>query len=231
MTVDTNGTDSISGPVICTADQTQTEETTGELFTGSCTNDAGLQHRRSSADGQARQDRAVGDAGGHRGTRRRERLVHQQRDRRDDGSDTISGPVTCTREPVTDDRDDRARVQRLLHQQGGTDRHAAALTVKLDKTAPSATLTASGTQGTNGWFLDDVTVKTSGSRHDQRPGHLHAGPVADRRDEPARASTGRAPTRPASSATPRRSSSSSTRRTPRWPSRRPQVGTPRSPRL
>ena len=35
--------------------------------------------------------------------------------------------------------------------------------MKLDKTAPSATLTASGTQGVNGWFLDDVTVKTTGA--------------------------------------------------------------------
>ena len=42
VTVSTNGTDNISGPVVCTADQTQTEETTGELFTGSCTNEAGL---------------------------------------------------------------------------------------------------------------------------------------------------------------------------------------------
>ena len=35
--------------------------------------------------------------------------------------------------------------------------------MKLDKTAPSATLTASGTQGSNGWFVDDVTVKTTGA--------------------------------------------------------------------
>jgi hypothetical protein len=42
VTVSTNGADSVSGPVSCTADQSQTTETTGEVFNGSCTNQAGL---------------------------------------------------------------------------------------------------------------------------------------------------------------------------------------------
>ena len=42
VTVHTAGTDSISGPVTCTADQNQTTDTTGTNFNGSCANNAGL---------------------------------------------------------------------------------------------------------------------------------------------------------------------------------------------
>lgn len=42
VTVHTAGVDSISSPVTCTADQFQTAETTGTVFNGSCTNNAGL---------------------------------------------------------------------------------------------------------------------------------------------------------------------------------------------
>jgi hypothetical protein len=43
VTLTTTGVDSVSAPVTgCTADQTQSADTTGATFTGSCTNDAGL---------------------------------------------------------------------------------------------------------------------------------------------------------------------------------------------
>src|SRR5438034_7716278 len=42
VTVHTSGTDSISTPVVCTADQLQSTETTGHRFNAPCTNDAGL---------------------------------------------------------------------------------------------------------------------------------------------------------------------------------------------
>jgi hypothetical protein len=42
VTISTTGTDSISSPVICTADQSQKIDTAGAIFNGSCTNDAGL---------------------------------------------------------------------------------------------------------------------------------------------------------------------------------------------
>ena len=38
VTVETTGADTISGPVTCTADQPQTTETAGQIFTGSCVN-------------------------------------------------------------------------------------------------------------------------------------------------------------------------------------------------
>jgi len=42
VTIHASGADSISSPVTCTADQSLTTETTGTVFHGSCTNDAGL---------------------------------------------------------------------------------------------------------------------------------------------------------------------------------------------
>ncbi|HRJ56583.1 MAG TPA: PxKF domain-containing protein [Anaerolineales bacterium] len=42
VTVITSGTDSVSNPVTCTPVQSQTIDTTGVVFDGSCTNDAGL---------------------------------------------------------------------------------------------------------------------------------------------------------------------------------------------
>ena len=42
VTISTTGTDSVSGPVTCAADQFQTAETIGFVFNGSCANDAGL---------------------------------------------------------------------------------------------------------------------------------------------------------------------------------------------
>jgi hypothetical protein len=85
VTVSTSGSDSVSGPVTCTANQFQTDETSGNAFNGSCTNDAGLST------------------------------------------------------------------------------NAAPLTVKLDKTGPSASLAALGTLGSNGWFTSDVTIQTTGA--------------------------------------------------------------------
>jgi hypothetical protein len=48
VTVQTTGTDSISSPVTCTADQTFNTDTTGVTVNGSCTNDAGLTTNASS---------------------------------------------------------------------------------------------------------------------------------------------------------------------------------------
>ena len=86
VTISTTGSDSISVPVTCTADQFRTAETMGAVFNGSCTNNAGL-----------------------------------------------TG-------------------------------NAVPLTVKLDTTPPSASLAVTaGTLGTNGWYVSDVTVGTSGT--------------------------------------------------------------------
>ena len=42
VTITTSGADSVSGPVTCTAEQSQTADAAGTVFNGSCTNKAGL---------------------------------------------------------------------------------------------------------------------------------------------------------------------------------------------
>ena len=163
VTVSTNGTDNISEPVVCTADQAQTEETTGELFTGSCTNEAGLS--TDAAQLTVKLDKTApsavlavtGGTAGANGWYTSDVTVETT------GADTISGPVTCTPNQSQTTETTGHEFNGSCTNLAGLIGSASLLTVKLDKTAPSATLTASGTQGTNGWFLDDVTVKTTGA--------------------------------------------------------------------
>jgi Glucodextranase, domain B len=162
VTVETNGTDGISSPVVCTADQTQAEETTGASFTGSCTNDAGLSS--DSTPLTVKVDKTAPSATltatgtlGANGWYTSDVSVETT------GADTISGPVTCTPNQSQTTETNGHVFSGSCTNDAGLTRTASPLTVKLDKTAPSATLTASGTQGTNGWFLDEVTVKTTGA--------------------------------------------------------------------
>jgi glucodextranase-like protein len=162
VTVDTKGTDSVSSPVVCTADQTQTEETTGEHFTGSCTNDAGLSTDATPLT--VRLDKTAPSATltaagtlGANGWYTSNVTVETT------GADTISGLVTCTAIQSQTNETTGHEFGGSCTNGAGLIGAASPLTVKLDKTAPSATLTASGSQGTNGWFLDDVTVKTTGA--------------------------------------------------------------------
>ena len=41
--------------------------------------------------------------------------------------------------------------------------HSVSVTIKIDKTAPTAALSASGSAGSNGWYTSNVTVQTTGT--------------------------------------------------------------------
>ena len=163
VTVATSGSDSVSGPVICTADQQQTDETTGQAFTGSCTNDAGITTNAApltvklDKTGPSAALAVTAGALGANGWYTSNVTVDTS------GSDTISGPVTCTPNQSQTSETTGHVFNGSCTNNAGLTTNAVALTVKLDKTAPSATLAATGTPGSNGWFLDDVTVDTSGA--------------------------------------------------------------------
>ncbi|WP_185747428.1 PxKF domain-containing protein [Humibacillus xanthopallidus] len=164
VTVSTSGTDSISGPVTCTPDQTQTSETTGQEFNGSCTNDAGL--TTNAAPLTVKLDKTgpsaalavtAGDAG-ENGWYTSDVTVSTS------GSDTISGPVTCTSDQTQTTETAGQVFNGSCTNDAGLTTNAAPLTVKLDKTGPSAALAVTaGDAGENGWYTSDVTVSTSGS--------------------------------------------------------------------
>ena len=164
VTVHTSGTETVSGPVVCTADQSQTAETTGQLFNGSCTNDAGLS--ASAAPITIKLDKtgptatlavtsgALGDNGWYTS----DVTVHAS------GSDNISSPVSCSSDQVISSETTGTPVNGSCTNDAGLSTNAAALNIKLDKTAPVVALSvAAGTAGAHGWYTSDVTVHTSGT--------------------------------------------------------------------
>jgi hypothetical protein len=78
------------------------------------------------------------------------------------GADAVSG-ATCTGDQQQTAETAGQAFNGSCTNGAGLTTNAAALTVKLDKTGPSATLSASGTLGDNGWYTSNVTISTNGS--------------------------------------------------------------------
>ena len=163
VTVHASGEDSISGPVTCTPDATQASETTGAELTGSCTNDAGLSTDaepflvKLDKTGPTAALEVSAGTPGQNGWYTSNVTVSMS------GTDDISGGVTCSDDQFQTDETNDATFNGSCENAAGLTTDAATLTVKLDKTAPSATLTLStGTLGHNGWYTSDVTVHASG---------------------------------------------------------------------
>jgi hypothetical protein len=163
VTVSTSGADSISDPTVCSVDQSQTSETTGTVFNGSCTNDAGLS--TDAAPLTVKLDKTGPSAAlaadrtpdGANGWYIADLTVSTS------GTDSISNPTTCTAaQPWSTETADHAFAGSCTNDAGLTT-NATALHLKLDKTGPSATLTASGTAGLHGWFIGDVSITTTGA--------------------------------------------------------------------
>ena len=79
------------------------------------------------------------------------------------GADTVSG-ATCTAVQTLTAETSGTTVNGSCTNDAGLTSNASPLTVKIDKTGPSASLAVTnGTAGTNGWYTSDVTVTASGS--------------------------------------------------------------------
>jgi hypothetical protein len=79
------------------------------------------------------------------------------------GNESVSGPVTCTPDQFQTVETTGTVFNGSCTNDAGLTTHATPLTVKLDKTGPSATLAvSSGTLGMKGWYTSDVTIETSG---------------------------------------------------------------------
>ena len=183
VTVSTSGTDLISNPTTCTANQLQTAETAGQVFNGSCTNDAGL--TTNAAPLTVKLDKTgptaalavtVGTAGSN-GWYTSDVTVSTS------GTDLISNPTTCTANQLQTAETAGQVFNGSCTNDAGLTTNAAPLTVKLDKTGPTAALAVTvGTAGSNGWYTSDVTVSTSGTDLDQQPDDVHRQPAPDGRD-------------------------------------------------
>lgn len=163
VTVGTTGSDAVSGPVTCTASQTQTTETAGVTFNGSCTNQAGLSTAATpltvmlDKTGPSAALAVTGGTLGANGWYTSDVTVSTS------GSDSVSGPATCTGDQFQAAETTGTVFSGSCTNQAGLSTTAAPLTVKLDKSGPSAALAvASGTLGANGWYTSDVTIATTG---------------------------------------------------------------------
>jgi hypothetical protein len=163
VTVVTNGSDSVSTPVVCTAAQTVSTETTGTTLNGSCTNDAGLTGQATpltvkldKTPPMATLTVTAGTAGTN-GWYTSDITVHTS------GVDTVSTPVSCTAAQFQTTETTGAVFNGSCTNDAGLTGQAAPLRVKLDKTPPTAALAVvAGTEGANGWYTSDVTIRTSG---------------------------------------------------------------------
>ncbi len=161
VTVDTQGSDG-QGSVTCTANQVVSSEGTTQV-NGSCTNEAGLTTNASTLNvmidktGPSASLAVIAGTPGSNGWYLSDVTVDT------DGSDNISGPVTCTADQIIS-AEGTTLVNGSCSNQAGLSTDATPLSVMIDKSGPSASLAVtSGTLGSNGWYVSDVTVDTAGS--------------------------------------------------------------------
>jgi hypothetical protein len=167
VTVATEGSDTVSTPVMCTAEQGFTENTTGTEVNGSCTNDAGLTEHAAPITikiDKTPPSAALSVISGTAGTNgwfTSDVVV------RTSGQDATSGIASCSADTTLDTETGGTLVTGSCTNGAGLTTAAAPITIKIDKTPPSATLAVtSGTLGSNGWYKTDVIVSTIGGNED-----------------------------------------------------------------
>jgi len=170
VTLHASGQDDLSGGVNCGPDQTQSTETTGALFTASCTNAAGLSTPASSVSvkvdktGPSAALAVTSGTLGSAGWYTSDVTVSAS------GTDAISGPATCSAAQTLMTDTSGTPVNGSCTNDAGLSTNAAALMVKLDKSNPNASLSIiAGSLGTGGWYVTDVTIHASGTDNVSNP--------------------------------------------------------------
>jgi hypothetical protein len=158
VTVHTAGTDALSDIATCTADQSQTTESAGAVFNGSCTDKAG--NVGNAAPLTVKLDKTGPSATlavtagtlGNNGWYKTDVTVSAT------GNDSISEPVTCTADQFLTVDTTGTAFNGSCTNDAGLSTTAAPLNVKLDKTAPTITFDSRTPANANGWNNSDVTV-------------------------------------------------------------------------
>ena len=160
VTVSFSGTDATSGGVTCSADQTLSSDGTNQTATGTCTDAAG-----NSAQGSA--TFSIDQSGptviatpsgtlGSNGWYRSAVTVSFS------GTDATSGGVTCSADQtLSSDGANQTAIGTCSDAAGNSAQGSA--TVSIDQAGPTVTATPSGTLGSNGWYISNVTVSFSGT--------------------------------------------------------------------
>jgi hypothetical protein len=161
--IDFSGTDTTSGIASCTSTNYSGPDGAGVTVNGSCTDNAGNVGNggSSSFDYDASGPTGV-SLSVTIGTPGSNDWYTSNVTVSTNGSDDVSG-VTCTGDQFQTSETSGQVFNGSCINGAGLTTNAAPLTVKLDKTGPSASLSASGTLGNNGWYTSDVTISTNGS--------------------------------------------------------------------
>jgi hypothetical protein len=162
VTITTSGTDSLSTPVTCTAGQSQTTDTPGTVFNGSCINAAGL--TTDAAPLTVKRDTVVPSvlasanrAPDFNGWYNNPVTINFS------GTDATSGIAACDPAVLySGPNSATASVTGFCTDVAGNS-NSASSTFKYNGSGPIVTLTASGTLGTNGWYTSNVTITTAGT--------------------------------------------------------------------
>ena len=96
VTVGTSGSDTVSNPTTCTANQFQTAETTGTAFNGQCTNDAGLSANATPLMVKLDKTAPTGVTLAPSGTLGLNNWYTSNVTIQTSGNETISSPIVCT---------------------------------------------------------------------------------------------------------------------------------------
>lgn len=157
------GTDATSGIASCTTTPYSAPDTGSGSLNGSCTDLAGNTGAnvpfafKYDGTGPTAALAVTGGTAGANGWYTSDVTVTTS------GTDAVSSPVTCTSAQTISTETAGTAVNGSCTNDAGLTTNATPLTVKLDKTGPTATLVASGTLGSNGWFTSDVSVHASGT--------------------------------------------------------------------
>ena len=163
ITITTTGTDTISGPTICTDAQVFYDETTGLAVTGSCTNQAGLASDATPITIKIDKSGPTADLAVAAGTAGVNGWFTSDVTLNTTGDDDMSSPTVCTVSQVFTDETAGQEVDGVCINSAGLPTHATSFNLKIDRSGPLAVLNATGTAGANGWFISNVAVSTTGS--------------------------------------------------------------------
>ena len=162
VTVTTSGTESISGPAVCTGSQKQTTETAGTFFNGTCTNKAGLTGSAPALNVRLDKSAPTTKLAVTAGTAGKNGWYTSDVTVGTAGTDPVSGIASCAASQSQSEETDGQTLSGTCRNNAGLV-SGDELTVKVDKSGPSAKLSRAGQTGTNDWFTGDVSVNTSGS--------------------------------------------------------------------
>jgi hypothetical protein len=163
VTVHTSGTEAVSGPPICTADQIQSAETMGQVFNGSCTNDAGLSANAAALTVKLDKTPPSASLAVFAGTLGNAGWYISDVTVRASGSDSIASPVTCTADQFLTTDSTGHTFGGSCTNDAGLTANATDLTVKLDKTAPTVQITPSRSADHNGWYNHGLSFTNPGT--------------------------------------------------------------------